>query len=95
MMRDAREVYLFPLIRHEPLDTWVDGRVVLLGDAAHAMYPRGGNGSCQAMVDARVIVEKLVAHSDDPHAAFAAYEDERLEAVNRIVDGACAARATR
>ncbi|NHT16109.1 FAD-dependent monooxygenase [Cellulomonas sp. IC4_254] len=84
MLRDAREVYLFPLIRHEPLDRWVDGRVVLAGDAAHAMYPRGGNGACQSIVDGRVIAEKL-ATTDDPVAALHAYQDERLEAVNRIV----------
>ena len=84
MLRNAREVYLFPLIRHEPLDSWCDARVTLLGDAAHAMYPRGGNGACQALVDGRVIAEKL-ASIDDPVAALQAYEDERREAVNRIV----------
>ena len=84
LMRDAREVYLFPLIRHEPLDGWVDGRVVLLGDAAHAMFPRGGNGITQAMMDARVLVEQLVEHPDDPHAAFVAYDGIRREIVNRI-----------
>ncbi|UUT34776.1 FAD-dependent monooxygenase [Microbacterium elymi] len=86
LMRDAREVYLFPLIRHAPLDGWVDGRVVLLGDAAHAMYPRGGNGITQAMIDARVIVEQIAAHPDDPHAAFTAYDGARREVVNRITD---------
>jgi len=85
MMRDAREVYLFPLIRHDPLDNWVDGRVVLLGDAAHAMYPRGGNGITQAMIDARVVVQQLVEHPDDPHAAFVAYDAARREGVNRIL----------
>lgn len=85
MMRDAREVYLFPLIRHEPLDGWVDGRVVLLGDAAHAMFPRGGNGITQAMLDARVVVQKLVENPTDPHAAFVAYDEARREGVNRIV----------
>lgn len=85
LIRDAREVYLFPLIRHFPLDTWVDGRVVLLGDAAHAMYPRGGNGITQAMLDARVLAEMLAAH-DDPAAAFAAYDAARREIVNRIAD---------
>ncbi|QTX04427.1 FAD-dependent monooxygenase [Agromyces archimandritae] len=84
MLRNAREVYLFPLIDHDPLDSWVDGRVVLLGDAAHAMYPRGGNGACQAIVDSRVIAEKL-AEGGDPREALAAFEAERLEAVNRIV----------
>ncbi|MFB6611049.1 FAD-dependent monooxygenase [Agromyces sp. NPDC056379] len=84
LIRDAREVYLFPLIRHEPLDDWVDGRVVLLGDAAHAMYPRGGNGVCQAFLDARVVAEQLANH-DDPHAAFVAYDAARREGVNRII----------
>ena len=84
MLRNAREVYLFPLIRHEPLDSWCDARVTLLGDAAHAMYPRGGNGACQALVDGRVVAEKLATISD-PVAALQAYEDERREAVNRIV----------
>lgn len=86
LMRDAREVYLFPLIRHGALETWVDGRVALLGDAAHAMYPRGGNGITQAMIDARVIVEQLVVQSGDPIGAFAAYDDIRREPVNRIVN---------
>lgn len=85
MMREAREVYLFPLIRHDPLDNWVDGRVTLLGDAAHAMFPRGGNGITQAMLDARVVVQKLVEHPNDPHAAFVAYDAARREGVNRIV----------
>jgi 2-polyprenyl-6-methoxyphenol hydroxylase-like FAD-dependent oxidoreductase len=84
MMRNAREVYLFPLIRHEPLDTWIDGRVVLIGDAAHAMYPRGGNGACQAIVDGGVLAEKL-ATIDDLSTALKAFEGQRLQAVNGIV----------
>ena len=85
LIRDAREVYLFPLVRHFPLDTWVDGRVVLIGDAAHAMYPRGGNGITQAMLDARVLSEKLV-ELGDPEAAFQAYDAARRPIVTRIVD---------
>lgn len=85
LIRGAREVYLFPLIRHYPLDSWIDGRVVLLGDAAHAMYPRGGNGITQAMLDARVLTEKLAEHSD-PTVAFAEYDAARRTIVNRIAD---------
>ena len=48
------------------------------------MYPRGGNGVCQAIVDARVVAEKL-AEFDDPREAFVAYDRERREPVNRIV----------
>ncbi len=84
MLRDAHEVLLFPLIDHDPLDTWLDGRVALLGDAAHAMYPRGGNGVCQAFVDARVIAEHL-ATAADPDEALRAYQAARLEPVNRLV----------
>lgn len=84
MMRDAHEVYLFPLIRHEPLDSWIDGRVILIGDAAHAMYPRGGNGACQSIVDGGVLAEKL-ATIDDVDAALLAFQNERLTKVNNIV----------
>ncbi|MEU2200205.1 FAD-dependent monooxygenase [Isoptericola sp. NPDC019482] len=84
MLRDAREVYLFPLIRHDPLESWTDGRVVLVGDAAHAMYPRGGNGACQAIVDGAVLAEKL-ATIDEPAAALKAFEAERLPKVNGMV----------
>ncbi|MGV9711736.1 FAD-dependent monooxygenase [Gordonia sp. NPDC003424] len=84
MLRNAREVYLFPLIRHEPLDTWIDGRVVLIGDAAHAMYPRGGNGACQSIVDGGVLADKL-ATIPDIDRALKAFEDQRLTMVNGIV----------
>ncbi|MFI6350437.1 FAD-dependent monooxygenase [Streptomyces sp. NPDC050560] len=84
MMRNAREVYLFPLIRHDPLDTWTDGRVLLIGDAAHAMYPRGGNGACQAIVDGGALAGQLAAAPDVP-TALRAFEEQRLRAVNGIV----------
>lgn len=84
MLRNAQEVYLYPLIDHDPLDSWTDGRVTLLGDAAHAMYPRGGNGACQAIVDGHVLAEKLAA-TEDVHAALIDYENDRREVVNKIV----------
>jgi len=84
MLRNAREVYLFPLIRHDPLERWIDGRVVLIGDAAHAMYPRGGNGACQAIVDGGVLAQKL-ATMDDVPAALESFQAERLPVVNGIV----------
>lgn len=84
MIRNARECYLFPLIDHDPLPQWSFGRVTLLGDAAHAMYPRGGNSVCQAFVDARVIADKLTTITD-PVVALKAYEQERREKVNWLV----------
>lgn len=84
MLRNSKEVYLFPLIDHDPLEQWSFGRVTLMGDAAHAMYPRGGNGACQALVDARVIAEKLTS-IESPAEAFKAYEEERRPIANRLV----------
>ena len=84
MIARARECYLFPLIDHDPLPQWSFGRVTLLGDAAHAMYPRGGNSVCQAFVDARVVAEKLATISD-PAEALKAYELERRDKVNWLV----------
>ncbi len=50
------------MIDRDPVPTWVEGPVALLGDAAHAMYPTGSNGAGQAIVDARVLGASLVAH---------------------------------
>ncbi|MDR2256016.1 MAG: FAD-dependent monooxygenase [Arthrobacter sp.] len=84
MMKNAREVYLFPLIRHEPLQTWIDGRVILIGDAAHAMYPRGGNGACQSIVDGGALARHLATDATIDEA-LAGFEAERLTMVNNIV----------
>lgn len=67
-----------------PLRTWHDGRVVLLGDAAHATTPNLGQGGAQAVEDAYVLAEQLAAHAD--HAgAFAAYERVRMATAYRVV----------
>jgi 5-methylphenazine-1-carboxylate 1-monooxygenase len=84
LLHNADVVYEYPMVDHEPLPQWSFGRVTLLGDAAHAMYPRGGSGSNQALVDARVLAECLKRISD-PAAALKAYEDERREKANAVV----------
>lgn len=84
LLRAAEAVYEYPMVDHEPLDRWSFGRVTLLGDAAHAMYPRGGNGSNQAIVDARALADAL-ARNADPVAALQAYEQERRERANALV----------
>ncbi len=60
MLRGAREVFEFPMIDRDPIPTWVDGNVALLGDAAHVMYPTGSNGASQAIIDARVLGAALL-----------------------------------
>ena len=58
MLRGADDVFEYPMIDRDPVPTWVDGNVALLGDAAHVMYPTGSNGASQAIIDARVWVPR-------------------------------------
>lgn len=60
MLRSADIAYENPMIDRDPVASWVDGPVALMGDAAHAMYPTGSNGASQAIVDARVIGAKML-----------------------------------
>jgi len=66
---------------------WWDGRLVLLGDAAHAMAPNLGQGANSALVDGVVLAEALAAHAD-VGAALAAYDARRRRAVRRVQDAA-------
>jgi 2-polyprenyl-6-methoxyphenol hydroxylase-like FAD-dependent oxidoreductase len=67
-----------------PVDSWVDGRVALLGDAAHPMTPNLGQGGCQAIEDAVVLADVLARH-DDVSAALAGYERRRIGRANSFV----------
>ena len=69
----ASVAYENPMIDRDPVDTWRDGPVALMGDAAHAMYPTGSNGASQAIIDARVLGQCLLAHGVTPDAP-AAYD---------------------
>src|SRR5271167_3683167 len=84
MIGAADIVMEFPMVDQDPLPRWSFGRVTLLGDAAHPMVPRGSNGAGQAILDTRAMASALLAN-DDPVAAFAAYEKQRLEATTRVV----------
>ncbi len=78
------EFWEYPMCDRDPLPRWTHGRVTLLGDAAHPMYPVGSNGASQAILDARCLADLLV-RADSPQAALAAYEAERLPATAEIV----------
>jgi hypothetical protein len=72
------------MIDRDPIPTWVDGPVALLGDAAHAMYPTGSNGGSQAIVDARVLGAAMVAHGATP-AALAAYDARLCGPISQLI----------
>ena len=84
MVRASEIILEYPMVDQEPLPQWSFGRISLLGDAAHPMYPRGSNGAGQAILDARVLTRCLKAMAD-PVAALKAYEAERAEAANKVV----------
>ncbi len=84
MLRGADCAYVNPMIDRDPVPSWVDGAVALMGDAAHAMYPTGSNGASQAIVDARVIGAKMVEHGVT-EAALAAYDAQLCGPVSELV----------
>ena len=73
LIRGAKVIYQYPMVDRDPLPTWNFGRVTLLGDAAHPMYPVGANGASQAIIDARVLAKEL-AIQPSVEAAVAAYD---------------------
>jgi 5-methylphenazine-1-carboxylate 1-monooxygenase len=84
LIRDADQILEYPMVDKDPIETWAFGRVALAGDAAHPMYPRGSNGSAQAVIDARVLADALVRHGD-PRAALKDFEAARAVPVAQVV----------
>jgi len=84
LMQAAEAIYEYPMVDREPLPHWSRGRVTLLGDAAHPMYPRGSNGANQAILDAEALCTSLLEERDLPKA-LKAYEAKRLLAANQVV----------
>ena len=84
LIRGAENIFEYPMVDKDPVARWTFGRVTLLGDAAHPMYPRGSNGSAQAIIDARVLAQQLAGAADGPQA-LKAYEALRLKATAAIV----------
>ena len=83
MLRASELVLEYPMVDKDPLARWTDGRVTLLGDAAHPMVPRGSNGAGQAILDAHALAEELARAA--PPQALAAYEARRLAPTSNVV----------
>jgi 2-polyprenyl-6-methoxyphenol hydroxylase-like FAD-dependent oxidoreductase len=84
LIRGSQQVFEYPLVDRDPVDRWTFGRVTLLGDAAHPMYPIGSNGASQAILDARTLAYEL-SINDDVDRALAQYEAARRPATSKIV----------
>lgn len=83
IIREAEQILEWPMVDRDPLPTWRFGNVVLLGDAAHPMYPIGSNGATQAILDADALAAAL--RRMPPPEALAAYEQARLPMARGIV----------
>jgi 2-polyprenyl-6-methoxyphenol hydroxylase-like FAD-dependent oxidoreductase len=83
LVRATGEFYEYPMCDRDPLPWWTQGRVTLLGDAAHPMYPVGSNGASQAILDARLLAALLAEHTAPE--ALAAYDAERRPKTAEIV----------
>jgi 2-polyprenyl-6-methoxyphenol hydroxylase-like FAD-dependent oxidoreductase len=84
LIREADMVLEYPMVDRDPLPYWTQGRITLLGDAAHPMYPRGSNGAGQAILDARTLAG-CFAKNKNIENALKDYEQKRLKAANDLV----------
>jgi 2-polyprenyl-6-methoxyphenol hydroxylase-like FAD-dependent oxidoreductase len=84
MLHGASDVYVYPMIDREPVSTWLDGNVALLGDAAHVMYPTGSNGASQAIIDARILGSALLEHGVTTRA-LAAYDGKLCPEISPLI----------
>ena len=84
MIESTAEILEYPMVDRDPLQRWTFGRLTLLGDAAHPMYPRGSNGAGQAIIDARFLTGQIKASGATPEA-LTAYETVRNPATAKVV----------
>lgn len=84
MIAGAESIYEFPMSDRDPLPQWSFGRVTLLGDAAHPMYPIGSNGASQAILDAEALCTAL-QEERNWQTALKRYDEERVPAAAKVV----------
>jgi len=84
LILSAERVFEYPMVDKDALPQWSFGRITLMGDAAHPMYPRGSNGAAQGLIDARTLAD-LLNQTTDVVAALQQYQDLRLPTTAKIV----------
>jgi salicylate hydroxylase len=87
IIEQGRDWKLWVLCDRDPVRDWVDGRVTLLGDAAHPMLQYFAQGACMALEDAVCLAHMMEAHSGDVEKAFPAYNKQRAARTARVQTG--------
>lgn len=83
----AERIFRTDISDRPVLSSWGQGRVTLLGDAAHPMTPNLGQGACMAIEDA-VVLQSALSEKADPAEALRLYEDRRRERTSATVEAA-------
>jgi salicylate hydroxylase len=84
IIRHGVDWKLWVLCDREPTDTWIDGRVALLGDAAHPMLQYFAQGACMAMEDAVCLSHEIAANPESLETALEAYRVRRVLRTARV-----------
>jgi 2-polyprenyl-6-methoxyphenol hydroxylase-like FAD-dependent oxidoreductase len=84
VVRATEAIYEYPMADRDPLPRWTFGRVTLLGDAAHPMYPVGSNGAAQSILDARSFADNF-QRASHPREALYRYERDRRPKTAAVV----------
>lgn len=84
LIEASEQVGRWLVLDRPPLETWVRGRLALLGDAAHPMLPFFAQGAGQAIEDAAALAACLADKNRDAVAALAVYENVRLPRANMV-----------
>lgn len=88
LIEAAPTQFKWALMLRSPLQTWVTGRIALMGDACHPTLPLLAQGAVMAIEDAVVLAKCMDNYEQDPVTALQRYEALRSPAANRKVEGA-------
>jgi salicylate hydroxylase len=91
MLEQCPSVFITGMFYRDPIDNWTNGRITLLGDAAHPMVPFLAAGAGQGIEDAWTFARVLARRNDDIPDALLEYQRRRLPRTTRIQAGARAA----
>ncbi|HSZ97840.1 MAG TPA: 3-hydroxybenzoate 6-monooxygenase [Bradyrhizobium sp.] len=84
IIRHGTNWKLWVLCDRDPTERWIDGRVALLGDAAHPMLQYFAQGACQAMEDAVCLSHMLGSHGSDHAVALEKYRELRFPRTAKV-----------